>query len=214
MMPEGFEPHKDLSIFNPVTGEEHRITKGTRGELTDEQKEKIESYGKGIKGEISVTLDFEKNKDVIDALLGNDVVNHPTHYTQSDVEVIDAIEAITSRYPASIRYHLGNLIKYVCRAPFKNGVEDLQKGLWYSERARKNPIVQVETVKSSMYTVDIDTFILDSALGYDKNTYPFVVSILNTLAGDESIDAYVKYILEDVSHGLKSLIKVLEKSTK
>lgn len=40
MMPEGFEPHKDLSIFNPVTGKEHRITKGTRGELTDEQKEK------------------------------------------------------------------------------------------------------------------------------------------------------------------------------
>ena len=62
--------------------------------------------------------------------------------------------------------------------------------------------------------VDIDTCILDSALGYEKDTYPFVVSILNTLAGDESIDAYVNYILEDVSHDLKSLIKILEKSTK
>ena len=142
------------------------------------------------------------------------IVEKPEHYNYGDLEVIDAIEAITSRYPAQIRYHLGNLIKYICRAPFKNGVEDLQKGLWYLERARKNPIVQVEIVKSSMYMVDIDTCILDSALGYEKDTYPFVVSILNTLAGDESIDAYVNYILEDVSHDLKSLIKILEKSTK
>ena len=46
-----------------------------------------------------------------------DNVNSPSHYTQGEIEVIEVIEYITAKYPAEIRYHLGNVIKYICRAP-------------------------------------------------------------------------------------------------
>lgn len=58
----------------------------------------------------------------------NDSVNHPTHYTQGKMEVIDAIEGLEAGF------HEGNIIKYVARWRYKNGVEDLKKARWYLER--------------------------------------------------------------------------------
>lgn len=54
----------------------------------------------------------------------------PKHYCGDGVETIDKIE----RYLVSVEI-LGaakfNIIKYVDRAKFKNGVEDLHKAMWY-----------------------------------------------------------------------------------
>ena len=61
----------------------------------------------------------------------NDVVNHPSHYTDGGIETIDFIEA------KKLPYHLGNAVKYISRAGKKNPektVEDLQKAVWYIER--------------------------------------------------------------------------------
>lgn len=57
-------------------------------------------------------------------------VDHPKHYhSQSGIEVIDAIEAW------GLGFCLGNVIKYVARAGYKdNAREDLQKALWYLMR--------------------------------------------------------------------------------
>lgn len=54
-----------------------------------------------------------------------DPVNHPKHYTQhpSGIECIE----ITRH----MGFNLGNAIKYVWRADLKNGVEDLEKAIWY-----------------------------------------------------------------------------------
>ena len=38
----------------------------------------------------------------------NDVINHPAHYTDGGIEVIDFIEA------KGLGYHLGNALKYIC----------------------------------------------------------------------------------------------------
>jgi len=58
-----------------------------------------------------------------------DPVNHPQHYTFSQIEVIDAIEAW------NCGYHLGNVIKYVARAKHKgNYLQDLKKAQWYLQR--------------------------------------------------------------------------------
>jgi hypothetical protein len=58
-----------------------------------------------------------------------DVVNHPKHYNQSGVECIDAIKAATGD---GFEYYLqGNIIKYLWRYRYKNGVEDLKKAQWY-----------------------------------------------------------------------------------
>ena len=61
-----------------------------------------------------------------------DPVNHPAHYTDGGIETIDFIEA------KRLGYHLGNVIKYICRAGKKGtnmGLQDLQKARWYLDRA-------------------------------------------------------------------------------
>jgi hypothetical protein len=58
----------------------------------------------------------------------HDPVNSPKHYTQGDMEVITAIEGL------GLDYHQGNVLKYISRYRFKNGMEDLQKAKWYVER--------------------------------------------------------------------------------
>ncbi|PTJ79289.1 hypothetical protein BUZ59_04380 [Staphylococcus kloosii] len=64
-----------------------------------------------------------------------DNVNHPAHYTQGKVEVIEFIEQVTKDYNANVAYHIGNAIKYLARSPHKNGKEDIAKAKWYLERA-------------------------------------------------------------------------------
>lgn len=59
----------------------------------------------------------------------HDTVEHPRHYTFGSMEVIDAIEAW------ELGFHLGNVVKYVVRAPHKGCyLEDLRKARWYLER--------------------------------------------------------------------------------
>lgn len=59
----------------------------------------------------------------------HDAVNHPSHYTRGNIEVIDFIEDQQLPYP------LGNVVKYVARAGFKGDkVEDLKKAQWYLNR--------------------------------------------------------------------------------
>ena len=61
-----------------------------------------------------------------------DMVNHPPHYNQRGIECIDAIEAATGD---GYEYYLqGNIIKYLWRYRYKNGVEDLKKAQWYLSR--------------------------------------------------------------------------------
>lgn len=67
----------------------------------------------------------------------NDIVNKPSHYTYGSIETIDYVEQVTATYPVKIAFSIGNALKYISRAPFKNGVEDLKKAVWYLDRAIK-----------------------------------------------------------------------------
>ena len=61
-------------------------------------------------------------------------VNHPSHYTDGKIEVIDYIE------DKKFDYCLGNAIKYISRAGKKNPdktIEDLEKAIWYIQRRIK-----------------------------------------------------------------------------
>ena len=54
----------------------------------------------------------------------------PSHYTRGSIEVWDFIR------DQQLNYHLGNAIKYICRAGFKSPntkVEDLKKAIHYLE---------------------------------------------------------------------------------
>lgn len=61
----------------------------------------------------------------------NDIINHPSHYTDGKIEVIDFIEE------KQLNFHRGNAIKYIARAGKKNKeteIEDLEKAVWYINR--------------------------------------------------------------------------------
>ena len=58
-----------------------------------------------------------------------DLVNSPPHYNQQKVECIDAIQSATDD---GFEFYLQcNILKYIWRYRYKNGVEDLQKAQWY-----------------------------------------------------------------------------------
>lgn len=72
------------------------------------------------------------SKEDAKAMIENDnTVNHPSHYTDGAIEVIDYIE------DKGFNYHLGQAIKYISRAGKKNPdkyTEDLKKAVWYLNR--------------------------------------------------------------------------------
>ena len=60
-----------------------------------------------------------------------DNVNHPSHYTNGKIEVIDFI------VDKGLNFHRGNAVKYIARAGKKDPakeVEDLRKAVWYLNR--------------------------------------------------------------------------------
>lgn len=58
-----------------------------------------------------------------------EMVNHPSHYNQGKIEVIDAIE------DWALNFCEGNVVKYVARHRHKSEpLEDLKKAKWYLER--------------------------------------------------------------------------------
>lgn len=61
-----------------------------------------------------------------------DMVAHPPHYqSKAGIEVINVIEAFTADLKGIEATDTGNIIKYICRWPHKNGLEDLNKARWY-----------------------------------------------------------------------------------
>jgi hypothetical protein len=62
-----------------------------------------------------------------------DLVNHPDHYRQGEIECIDAIQAALT--PDEFRgYCKGNILKYVWRERHKGSLESLKKARWYLDR--------------------------------------------------------------------------------
>tara|TARA_R110002020_G_scaffold380766_2_gene591939 strand:- start:1288 stop:1599 length:312 start_codon:yes stop_codon:yes gene_type:complete len=88
-------------------------------------------------------IDFEddlplKEKTMVNRELVDEMVNHPPHYNQKGIECIDAIEAATDD---GFEYYLqGNIMKYIWRYRYKNGVQDLEKAKWYLNR-----LIAIET---------------------------------------------------------------------
>ena len=63
-----------------------------------------------------------------------DMVNHPSHYTQSQIECIDGIEAAISGLHGAEAFLTGCIIKYLWRWKRKGGKQDLEKARWYIDR--------------------------------------------------------------------------------
>lgn len=65
----------------------------------------------------------------------SDNVNHPAHYEQStSIECIEAMELMFDK-TAAYDFCVCNVLKYIWRHKFKNGLEDLNKAQWYLNKA-------------------------------------------------------------------------------
>ena len=59
-------------------------------------------------------------------------VNHPDHYQLGNgMETIELIEAATAGLEGITAFDIGNAMKYLCRFKDKNGIQDLEKAVWY-----------------------------------------------------------------------------------
>ena len=62
------------------------------------------------------------------------MVSHPKHYqSKGGLEVIDVIESFTEGLRGIEATDTGNIIKYACRWKNKNGIQDLEKIMWYTQ---------------------------------------------------------------------------------
>lgn len=67
----------------------------------------------------------------------HDAVNHPSHYTQGEVECIDAIASACINKQGIEAVCAANIIKYLWRYESKNGIEDVKKAQWYLQKLIK-----------------------------------------------------------------------------
>ena len=82
-------------------------------------------------GDTEKMVDRKKEKDKTRATeqVVRDTVNHPPHYNNGGMECIDYIRQQLGDEFSS--YCQGNVIKYLHRWRYKNGIEDLRKAEWY-----------------------------------------------------------------------------------
>lgn len=72
-------------------------------------------------------MNKDKNYESTDKM-----VSHPDHYqSKTGLEVIEVIEAFTSDLTGIEAVNTANVIKYICRWKKKNGLQDLNKAMWY-----------------------------------------------------------------------------------
>lgn len=102
-----------------------------RDRLYKEATNAIKKYGsEDLDKAIDRAFGFSKVYDNYESEDKN--VSHPSHY-QSDngIEVIDVIETFTKDLRGIEATDTGNVIKYICRWKKKNGIQDLEKAMWY-----------------------------------------------------------------------------------
>ncbi len=97
--------------------------------MLEELAAALAAYKEELDAAIVAYLDNIRKK--IEPEMEIDNINHPPHYADGKIEVIDFIE------DKKLPFHLGNVIKYISRAGKKNPdteLEDLKKAQWYLNR--------------------------------------------------------------------------------
>lgn len=70
-------------------------------------------------------------------IITKETVNHPSHYNQGNIEVIEYIKSALG-VKGCYNFCIGNVIKYISRAEYKDKQEeDLKKANWYLDYAIK-----------------------------------------------------------------------------
>lgn len=63
-------------------------------------------------------------------------VDHPSHYNQGSKETIEILKDFLTEDEFK-GFLKGNVLKYMHRYKFKNGMEDLNKASWYLDKLKE-----------------------------------------------------------------------------
>ncbi len=105
----------------------------------------------------------------------SDPVNSPDHYTEGEIECIDAIRSALG--PDGFRsFCRGNALKYLWRMEHKGREEDLRKAVWYSRMANgDDPRLDGEKLSSTddqrieiLGVGDLCQIVIENADRYEK----------------------------------------------
>lgn len=103
-------------------------------ERTGKMNEASQKYADFIAEQYS---ERREDNDKINNPGQDDMVNHPPHYTDGGIEVIDFIKA------KNLDFCLGNAVKYISRSGKKTDagmtdkaktIQDLEKAIWYCKK--------------------------------------------------------------------------------
>ena len=98
------------------------------------------------------------------------MVSHPKHYqSEKGIELIDVIEAFTADLTGIEAIDTGHIIRYGCRWMNKNGIQDLEKLMWYCQHLidhLREKEVEEEPLSEVEMKYDAET-ILNSGLCFD-----------------------------------------------
>ena len=88
----------------------------------------------------------------------------PKYYRRGNIEVWDFVR------DQQLNFHLGNAIKYICRAGHKDSaIEDLTKAIHYLENEREQLQAQRQRVQEEVRTTSgTDDFLLRTAAEFDR----------------------------------------------
>lgn len=107
------------------------------------------------------------------------MVSHPDHYqSEKGIELIDVIEAFTADLTGIEAIDTGHIIRYGCRWMNKNGIQDLEKLMWYCQHLIEH--LEKKEIKKALESRIENTY--DAGIAYlkDNETY-----MLRDEKGDE-----------------------------
>ncbi len=128
-----------------VNGTKYRVTNATGGSYDNGDIVTLISndgtaypYFLTVNGKIKIIgwHDLSRIDDASEVDKSSDMVNHPSHYNSGKMEVIEMVTDIARPYRGDVAVCIGNVVKYVARAPFKGTcIQCLRKAEWYLKRA-------------------------------------------------------------------------------
>ena len=122
------------------------------------------------------------------------MVSHPGHYQSSTgLEVIDVIEAFTEGLSGIEAADTGNIIKYACRWKDKNGIQDLEKILWYTQHLithLKGENIKKEKPENDQITEDCQKRTISK--GYKPGDI-YNPSIIGCIDEPDVVDIFIAY---------------------
>lgn len=116
-------------------------------------------------------------------------VNHPVYYTRGKIEVADFI------VQHKLDFLIGNVVKYICRAGFKDDeLKDLMKAHWYLKKAI---ICEVKPPEVDENAINPGDFAVDQRLDAARTSILVNLVFGNLELADELLEDLISVMMDE-----------------